>query len=900
MSFTRLYRALLAAAPIEFRAHYANDMCALASARIADEPRWRRPLRAIRELADLARTIVRERAHAGGPGSGRWFTGGAIDDARTASVTLLRHPGSTAAIIGMLTIGLGAGVLGFSVMSTVLLRPLPYGNPDRLTYLWGVAPRRIAGSFQVQVHGVRVTQYRQTLTSFSSIEGFKSDVFNLDAPGVTRERLDGLLTTAGLFSTLQIHPAAGRFFVEGEDRLNGPCAAVIGFGVWTRLFGGDPAVVDRAVRLNDRACTIVGVAPRGFDFPRGGEMPASFQYPNRTELWVAAPMPTRGPSDLTVLARLAPGATLASAEAELRADAERRDRDVKASAGWNGMEVMPMRRQTVPPGIALTVGALFSAVAMLLLVAAGNAAQLFVVRGLRRRGDLAVRAALGASPRRLMRTAALEAVIVTAIAAGLGTGLAAWGLSAVRTLGPARFPRLSETALDGRVVMFLLAGALVSALLAGAGPLWIAKRVDIARGLSDRVRGTSDGFRAMRVTLVALQMMFAVVLLIASGLLVRSFVARLHVDPGFRADHALTFEVTLPAERFPEQLRGAMPASRPLTVDALDRFLTRLRAIPGVAAAAVGKPIPMSGAQEATVFAVEGRPRPRSSAEVPITEYVVASEDLFASLGTPLIEGREFTVADRERSERVVIVNETMVRQLWPGQSALGRHLKLGGVPDSPAPWMTVVGVVKDMKRYGLDDEPGPVMYVNYTQGPYPSLATTPFVLRVAGDDPMSYVGAVRLAAKDVGLDVPVANPQTLTALVARVSADARFAMLLMVTFAGAALLLTVAGLYGIVAFAASQRKQELGIRLALGAVPSQLVRLVMRDGLVPAFAGGAVGFAVSLMAVRFLASLLFGVSRFDPVVLALVPISLVAIVLFACLVPARRAATADPRSSFR
>lgn len=898
--FGRAYAALLNSAPAAFRERYAAEMCALAAARMHDEPLWRRPWRALRELADLGRTVRRERRRASDSGPGEPWTRGFCGDAKTAWISLVRNPWSTAAIIGMLTIGLGSGVLGFSMMSTVLLRPLPFGGADGLMFIWGIPPQRIAGSPIVPLHGARVAQYRKSLTSFSAIEGFKADVFNLDAPGVSRERIDGLLTTSGLFDTMQVRPAAGRFFTAGEDVDGAPCVAVIGFGVWTRLFGADPTVISRAVRLNDRACTIVGVAPRGFDFPRGGEMPASFQYPSRTELWVAAPMPKRGPSDLTVLARLAPRVTYSSARAELSADTSRRDREVKASTGWNAVDLVPIKRQTVPPGIALTVTALFAAVTLLLLVAAGNAAQLFVVRSLQRRSELAVRGALGASARRLMRTAALEALGVTAVSAGLGTALAAAGITAVRTFGPERFPRLSETTLDVRVVAFVLFGAAVAAVLTAVGPVIVARRIDIEAALRDRMRGSSTGFRGMRAGLVAAQVMLAVVLLVSSGVLVRSFLARLDVNPGFRADHALTFEVTLPAERFPEELRGPMPASRPLTLDALDRFLTRLRAIPGVRAAAIGKPIPMSGAQEATVFAIEGRPRPQTFADVPITEYIVASEDMFAALGTPIVAGREFSIADRESSERVVIVNETMARQLWPGDSALGHRLKLGGDPNSPAPWMTVVGVAKDMLRYGLDDDAGPVMYVNYTQGPYPSLMTTPFVLRTDSADPLSVVPAVRAAANDVGLDVPVANPQTMTALVSRVSADAQFAMLLMVTFAAVALALTVAGLYGVVAFAVSQRRQELGIRSALGALPAQLVRLVMRDGLVPALIGGVLGLVAAFFSTRYLSSLLFGVSPLDPAVLGLVTAGLLAVVVLACLIPARRAARTAARMSFQ
>jgi predicted permease len=893
-AFDRAYRWLLTRAPASFRRRYGDEMRALAAARVRDCRGLARPRRALQELTDVLFTVWLERRRAGGGTSAATTAFGA--DVRTACMSLRRTPAATVAIAATLTLGLGAGALGFSLLSTVLLRPLPFGQPDQLVLLWGFAARLQAGFPEMPLHGVRFVQLRQSTTSFATLEGFKADVFNLDAPDIVSERINGLVTTASLFDTLRVHAAAGRFFAPGEDAPAAPCAVVIGYGLWQRHFGGLPGVVSRTVRLNDRLCTIVGVAPRGFDFPRGGEMPPSFEYPNHTELWMAAPPPSNGPSDLTVLARLRDGVSRASAQAELDAQARQRDDQIRGSRGWNDIRVVPLTQQIVPPRIALTVSALFAAVAILLLVAAANAAQLLVVRGLGRRRDLAIRAAFGASPRRLVRVAAIEALTLTLVAAGAGIALAAAGVRAVRLLGPDRFPRLAETVLDGRAVGFVVAASALVTLVTALGPVVLTRRASLETVLRGRTRGSSDHLLWWRTGLVAMQMTLAVLLITVSGLLVRGFVARLAVDPGFLADHALTFEVTLPATRYPEVLRGPVPADRPRTVAAIDSLLTHLRALPGAASVAMGKPLPMSGAQEASVFAAEGWPVPRSAAEVPVAEYIVISDDFFRTIGTSITAGREFTHADQAHSEPVTVISETMARQLWPSSSAVGRHVKLGGTPTSPAPWLTVVGVAKDMKRYGLDDTPGPTMYVHYTQGAYPSLATVPFVIRTTLGDPMALLAGVREAARASGLDVPVAAPETLAMLVARVSADARFAMALMVAFAAGALALTIAGLYGIVALAVSLRWQELGIRAALGAVPTELVRLVILDGLRPAIGGGLTGMACSVAAAYELRAVLFGVSPVDPVTFTLVPVALAAITALACLVPARQAAAADPR----
>ncbi|MEZ5319918.1 MAG: ABC transporter permease [Vicinamibacterales bacterium] len=892
--FERGYRRLLRWLPPRVREAWSDDMARLAVERLADRRGPARIAWAVRELLDLVATVRRERRadrRAARPAAPSWQA-----DLRHAVAGLRMRRGLVLSATLMLAGGLGAATMGFGLWSSVLLRPLPYGQPDRLVLIWGFVPHLQVGFPEIPLHGLRLRQYRDGIAGVASLEGFKADVFNLAADGQPdAERVDALLTTAGLFDTLRVAPEAGRFFRPGEDAPGVACVAVIGHGLAVRRFGAASDAVGRVVRLNDRPCTLVGVAPRGFDFPRGGEMPASFQYPTHTDLWVASPPPMTGPSDLTVMGRLADGTTTEALQAELDAFALRADEAVPASRGWNGVRVVPLTAQATPGTVVLTVQAIAGAVGVLLLVSIGNALQLFLVRGVGRRTELAVCAALGATPARLARALVLEVGLVVGAAAAIGLGLAALAVSLAARFGPERFPRLSDASLGGGAIAVLAGLAAVAAGVIVAGSWWLVARASGTDALRGGTRGSTQQLRPARRVLVFAQVGLAVMLITASGLLLRSLVSRLQVDPGFDPDGVVTFELTLPPERFPEILRGPRPASRPRVVQAVDDVLARLRRLPGVTDAAMGKPLPMTGAQEASVFVAEQLPPPAAGA-TPVAEYIVVSDDFFRTLGTPLEDGREFTGADREASEPVVIVNAALARQLEAAGPAVGQRLKLGGSLASPAPWMRVVGVARNVTRYRLEDSPGPAMYVPYTQGGYPSLATVPFAVRTTRRAPLDLRSAIEAAVRDARVDVPVAAVGLLQARVRRASADARFATGLMIGLAAIALGLAVTGLDGSIAFSVSQRTRELGVRAALGARPADLVRLAAGDGWRPAAAGTLAGLAAAVAAGRAFGALLFGVSPADPVTFVVVPVLLVGIVAAASVLPARRAARVDPR----
>jgi predicted permease len=568
-----------------------------------------------------------------------------------------------------------------------------------------------------------------------------------------------------------------------------------------------------------------------------------------------------------------------------------------AGKGWFGTRAVPLELQTVPARMRALVRLLFAGAVLLVLVACANAAQLLVVRGLGRRREMAVRAALGATRATLVAEALAESAVISIGAALLASTGAAAGVRILRVIGPSRFPRLAELAFDWRVAAFALGCALLVTVLTALWPIVSLTRAAegyLAQGSS---RGTVGGGQRVRQFVLGVQVAASVLLLIGSGLLVRSLVNRLHVDPGFVPAGALTFEMTLPPQSYPEQSRGPMPAIRPRIVAAIDQVLERLRSDPRVASAAVGKPLPLGGAQEVTVYVPEGVPLPPAS-QRPMTEYIVASDQFHDALGARLLFGRDLTAADREASQPVILVTRAFGRLAWHEDNVVGRRVKLGGSAASPAPWMTIVGVLDDIKRYDLGEQPLPTMFVPYTQGPYSSLTTVPFVVRARDGNPASVIDAARAAVAAVDPGIPVAAVQPFTGLVARASEDARFTVVLMGGFAAAALLLALAGLYGTVAFAVTLRTPELGVRIALGADARRIVRLVLRDGLWPVATGIVAGVGLALAGSRLVAALLFGVAPIDPATFALVPIAVLAASAAACAGPALRAARIDPRAA--
>jgi predicted permease len=540
---------------------------------------------------------------------------------------------------------------------------------------------------------------------------------------------------------------------------------------------------------------------------------------------------------------------------------------------------------------------LLGAVALLLTIACVNASQLLLARVQGRGTELAVRAALGASPGRIVRELLIEALVLTGAAGVVGASLAYGGLMAVRRLGPAHLPRLAEVGFDGRIALAAIAVTVLTGIIFGLAPSVSGGRVPLATLIRRAGRGAGRGLsvRARRAMIVG-EIALSVVLVAGSGLLIRSLARELHADTGFTSSHAITFEITLPPTRYTEKQFNTY-MEHPEAVPFLTQALDRLRAIPGVAAAGIAKPLPLTGAQEWSVLWPENSPTYRAydPKDVPGADYTIASPGTFDALGVQMVAGRDFTASDRVNTMPVVIVNQAMAKWLWPNENAVGKRLKLGGTPASKSPWMSVIGVAHDLRRYSLTERPRPEMIVPYTQKPYPTFSTMQFIVRATGD-PTHLVGALRRAIAQTDPSIPIAKVRTVQALVGEATANARFATGFMSAFGGAALALALIGLYGVIAYAVYQRRQEIGVRRALGATNGGVVRLIVSEGLRLAVVGIVVGLALAALALRALQSLLYQVSIFDPLTLLAVVGVLVAGVVVACIVPAVRAAAIEPR----
>jgi putative ABC transport system permease protein len=857
---------------------------------------------AMKELVDAAR-LPRTRAlgasdpaierTSGGPRRGRGDR--AMDFAKDVGQALRglrRRPVLVVGVTLTLALGLAATTVMYSVVSSVLWRPLPFAQPDRVFMVWGYYPELDLGYPELPVHGLQFSRIREEGRVFESIAAFKSDLFNLEAGG-TRERVDGLRTTGALFRALGVHPAIGRFFDEGDEAPGSDRIVVLSHDLWLRRFNGDPGIVGNAVRINGEPYTVLAVAPAGFAFPRGGDMPQNFQMPKSTALWVPMAPATSGPSDLAMVGRVRSGVTTAVMQEDLDRISAVLSTEYHVKDSFLTRAVS-MRTQVIGD-VAPTLIVLLAAVFLVLLIACANAAQMLLAAAIARRRELALRAALGAPRGRLVRQMFVEALALALFAGGCGMLLAAAGIRAVRAFGPTRLPRLAEISLDPRVIAFALGLTLLTGLLFGIVPALAGTRVDPFDAMRAGGRNSSGGLPSrLRQGLLAAEVAVSLVLLAGAGLLMRSLVAQYRTDLGFHSG-ALTFEVTLPPVRYPET-RSSRPTylDNDRVIEFIDHTIGTLRELPGVEAASMAKPLPLSGAQEATVYTVEGAPAPAPGESPPFAEYTVIGPDFFQTMGAPMISGREFTTSDRRDSDPVVVVNRAMAEKMWPDEDPVGRRIKL---PPPNRPWMTVVGVAPDLKQFEVTEAARPVMFVPFTQGAYPPLATSTFVVRTRGDS-RALLPSLRRSIAQIDAELPIAGIRTIDDLIGQATAEPRFAALLVSGFAIAASLLAAIGLAGLTLWLATQRRREMGVRIALGATRSRIVGEVLRDGILVVAIGSAAGIVAALALTRLMRGMLYDVSPLDPLTFIASPLALMAAVGLACAIPALRASRVDPRAA--
>lgn len=802
---------------------------------------------------------------------------------------LRREPGFTLVAVATLALGLGAWMLMFNVVAGALFSPLPFGDPDRAVVLFQYIPSLDAGSRDQPIGGRELQAIHDNVRSFEAVAGFRPRPLNVESGDV--ERWDAIEATGDFFAALGVHPELGRFFSRDDEVPRGDRPVVLSDALWRRRFGARVDVIGRIITLNGEPYVIAGVAPPAFAFPRGPEMPPTFQLPPRTEAWIPIATPRGGPDDMAVVARLRRGATIGAASQELDGVRDRMLEIYPQGKGFFGVRAISLRAQLVGRSERLLLS-LLAAVALLLLVASLNAAQLQLAHLERRGRDFAVRAALGAPSWRIVLGSAIDVILVSIAADVIATVLAVGGYQLIRARLSGTFPLLATMPFDARTVAVALGVALGVGVMAGVGPAVASARRPLIDAL--RRRGARAGGERTRRTLIVVEVALAVVLVAVSSLMTKSLSRQLSTELGFSPVNGLTFEVTLPRSRYPER-QGPTYMEHPAGAPFITAALERLRAIPGVQAAGMGKPLPLSGSQEWSVFTAEGR-EPPADAPHPGADYTVASGGMFSALGSPLVAGRDFDATDREDGVPVVIVNQSMARWLWPGTSALGKRIRLG-TTRSATPWMTVIGVAADFRRYALTDTTRPEMIVPYTQKPYPSFSTLQFVVR-SELPPASLTPAIQRAIAQVDRSIPISNIRTVSDLIAEASTSARFGARFMTVFGGGALFLAMIGLYGVVSYAVVQRRQEFGIRRALGASDSGIVRLVAREAGMLACGGAVIGLAVAVAGGIAIRSLLYGVTAYDATSLgASIGVILVAAII-ACVAPALRALRVDPRTA--
>jgi putative ABC transport system permease protein len=794
-----------------------------------------------------------------------------LQDLRYTLRMLVKAPGFTAVALLTLALGIGGNTAIFSVIDAVLLRPLPFQNPDRLVTLWESNPQQ-----EMDRAAVSPPNYVDWSTQSQTLEhiaAYRYWGFVLTGGGEP-ERIIGARMSASLLSLLGVKPILGRTFLPEEDRFGSNPVVLVHEGLWRSRFGAAPDLIGRSLTLNGGSYTVVGILPSDLKLPDA-------------ELWVPLAlepyaMMQRGSRALTVLAGLKPGVTLTQARAEMHTIARRLQRqNPEANAGWD-VTILPLHEEMVAhirPAL-LVLGA---AVAFILLIACANLANLLLARATTRETEIAVRVALGASRSRLIRQLLTESILIALLGGGLGLLLAQQGTRLLVTLSSAGLPGAGEIGIDRTVLGFTLLLSLVTGLGFGLIPARHASRPGLNQSLKEGRGRTMTGarFSKVRNAVVVSEVALALMVLIGTGLLVRSFVGLLAVEPGFNPANVLTMTISLPESKYPEGQQK---------ITFFQHLLQCVDTLPGVASAGLVSHLPLAGRSLNADFTVEGRSL-LSSGESPLANYVSVSPDYFRVMQIPLLQGSLFTERDVMGTTPVVIINEIMARRFWPNQNPLGRRLILGSTIGADTTPRAIVGVVGNVRSAGLESEPGPAIYVPYFQNPWPTMSV---VIRASGD-PMSLAAEVRKAVLVLDSNQPVYNIRSLEDVLGASLAARRFQVLLLGIFAAVALIMAAIGVYAVMAEVVMQRTHEIGIRMALGANPHDVVKLVVGQGIRMTAAGVAMGLAGALALTRWMSSLLFGVSPTDLVTFATVSLTLTGVALLACYIPARRASRLDP-----
>ncbi len=806
-----------------------------------------------------------------------------FNDLTYAIRSLVKHPGFAAIAVVTLALGIGANTAMFSVINGVLLRPLPYHDPDRLVTIWEESPER--DLFQMPVSIANLRDWVEQSKTLEQISAYTFSDLNLTGTGEPVQ-LDAVRVSANLFSLVGATPMLGRTFLPEDDKEGAARVVVLSHATWKNHFGSNPRIIDQQVTINNQSHTIVGVMPANFQFPVGfGYMGKVLNDPIDLYVPIAAASEeaARGHYSFFAIGRLKPGVTIQQAQAEMSGIESRLEQQYPDTNTGIGIKLISTQEQTVKeirPALLVLLGA----VAFLLLIACVNIANLLLARSAARQKEFAIRAALGASRLRVLRLLLTESVLLSLAGGALGLLLAVWGTAALMALAPDNIPRLNEVGVDARVFGFTLAVSLLTGIVFGLFPAIHASKPDLNEALKEGSRGSmaSGSGKRTRSVLVAVEVALSLVLLVGAGLMVKSFIRLQQTHLGFNTNNLLTMDLSLSESRYPEAHQQ---------VAFFQKTLEQVGALPGIQSASVTTGLPLTLSLSGSDFRIEGHPEPEAGKEMIVNKRSV-SPGYFGTLGISLLKGRDFSDGDKTDAPQVAIINQDLARTYFANEDPLGKRITFS---DGES-WMSIVGVIGDVKQVSLGSTSKPEVYFPYLQAASRAMS---LVVRTT-NNPLSQAAAVRGQIRVIDRDLPIDESKTMEQLLAESVSGPRFNMLLLTVFAVVALVLALVGIYGVMSYTVTQRTHEIGIRVAVGAQSRDVFRMVLGQGMLLALIGVAFGLLGALALTRLMTSMLFGVEPNDPLTFATIALLVIAVALIACYLPGRRATKVDPLVALR